>query len=323
MPHEMLATAHCSVSLLYLGALYLVYGERGVSEPLRQMPEIEVNVTNDDVTETHQASCKIATEEMVADARATVTNVLTGACKAKTMDEKFASLEEKLIKELADVKWLLYNILEQHPGHLKDIRNTILYDNTSDNYPSPRQDEIDRFNNTLQNLSTTSGSTSAFVYYWQVENFDEMLANWPTSRSVRSPTFHAGSSGYTLYLKVTPKYFPDGTIFVGVGLTRGPYDSILAWPFPFRIRLEVLDQSPKGMREDRRSRIWDPATLCTENFWGRPALAGKADNPECVGLSIPRRVVLSKVSSQMSQRHLRNTKYTWNGGMLIKLVIYL
>lgn len=86
---------------------------------------------------------------------------------------------------------------------------------------------------------------------------------------------------------------------------------------------QVLDQSPKGVREDRRSRIWDPAMLCTEHFWGRPALARKADNPECVGLSIPRRVVLSKLPSAMSQRHSRNTRYMWNGDMLVKLVVYL
>ncbi|XP_011141410.1 TNF receptor-associated factor 6 [Harpegnathos saltator] len=316
--HEMPAIARCSVSLLYLSALYLAYG--GVSEPLRKMPEIEANITSNDATETHQASCKIVTEEMVADAHATFTRVLIGACKAKTMEERFASLEEKLIKEFAEIKWLLYSILEQHPNHLTNVRNAVFYDRTPDNNPSPRQDEIDKFNNTLQNLPTTSGATSAFVYYWRVENFDEMLMSWPTGRSVRSPTFHAGPSGYNLYLKVTPKYFPDGTIFIGVGLTRGPYDSVLAWPFPFGIRLEVLDHSPKSVREDRRSRIWDPATLCTEHFWGQPASKGKPDNPECVGLSIPRRVVLSKLSSSMSQQY---SKYTWNGKMLIKLTVYL
>ncbi|XP_014489543.1 PREDICTED: TNF receptor-associated factor 6-like isoform X2 [Dinoponera quadriceps] len=260
---------------------------------------------------------------MVADARATVTRVLTGACKAETMNEKFASLEEKLTREFADMKWLLYSVLEQCPDQLKNIRDAVYDAETPDDYPSPRQDEIDRFNNSLQSLSTTSGSTSVFIYYWQVENFDGMLASWPTGRSVRSPTFHAGPSGYTLYLRVTPKYFPDGTIFVGVGLTRGPYDFVLAWPFPFRIRLEVLDHSPRDMREDRRSRVWDPATLCTEHFWGRPPLTGKPDNPECVGLSIPRRVVRSKLPSAVSQRHSRYTRYTWNGGMLIKLIVYL
>lgn len=66
-----------------------------------------------------------------------------------------------------------------------------------------------------------------------------MLASWQIGRMMRSPTFYAGRSGYAMYLKITPKYFPDGTVFVGVGLTRGRYDSVLAWPFPHRIRLEV------------------------------------------------------------------------------------
>lgn len=90
-----------------------------------------------------------------------------------------------------------------------------------------------------QQIIFIPGSTNAFTYYWQVKNFNVMLSSWQTGRSMRSSTFYAGRSGYALYLKITPKYFPDGTVFVGVGLTRGHYDSILAWPFPHKIRLEV------------------------------------------------------------------------------------
>ncbi|KYN16478.1 TNF receptor-associated factor 6, partial [Trachymyrmex cornetzi] len=303
---------------------------------------IEANVSNNDVTETQHTICKIATEDVVANARATVTTVLTGACKAsnnlsfirskqlssfsvilkeETMDEKFANLEEKLSKEFADIKWLIYSILEQQPNYLKSVRNVNLHDGIFDDYLFPRQDEIDKFNNTMQSLLILNGSTNAFTYYWQVRNFNVMLSSWQTGRSIRSPTFYAGRSGYAMYLKITPKYFPDGTVFVAVGLTRGRYDSVLTWPFPYRIRLEVLDHSLRGLREDRRSRIWDPATLCTQDFWGRPA--GVADNPECVGLSIPRRIILSKSLSTSSQRYSRNTRYMWNGSVLIKLIVYL
>lgn len=66
-----------------------------------------------------------------------------------------------------------------------------------------------------------------------------MLSSWQTGRSIRSPTFYAGRSGYAMYLKITPKYFPDGTVFVAVGLTRGRYDSVVIWPFPYKIGLEV------------------------------------------------------------------------------------
>ncbi|KAL6429794.1 hypothetical protein ACFW04_007584 [Cataglyphis niger] len=310
---------HFFISLFYFSMFCLIFSD--LSESLRKIPMIEANVTNDDVTETQHTICKIATEDVVANARATVTTVFSGACKAKAMDEKFAKLEKILMKELMDIKWLLRNILEQQPDYLKNIQNANLYDGISDDYLSPRQDEIDKFNNTVQNLSTSNNSTRTFIYYWQIKNFDEMLMNWQTGRSMRSPTFYAGQSGYAMYLKITPKYFPDGTIFMGVGLTSGRYDAILAWPFPHRIRLEVLDHSLEGVREDRRSRIWDPATLCTEKFWGRPV--GKADNPECVGLSISRRVIRSKSLSIISQRYLRNAKYIWNGSVLIKLNVYL
>lgn len=76
---------------------------------------------------------------------------------SETMDEKFASLEEKLSKEFADIKWLLYNILEQQPNYLKSVRNANLQDGTFYDYLSPRQDEIDRFNNSVQNLSILNG----------------------------------------------------------------------------------------------------------------------------------------------------------------------
>jgi len=93
-----------------------------------------------------------------------------------------------------------------------------------------------------------SETTNTFIYYWQVIQFNEMLKSWHTGRSMRSPTFYAGQRGYAMYLKITPKYFPDGTIFVGVGLTAGRYDSILTWPFPHRIRLEVC----KSARQDQK-----------------------------------------------------------------------
>lgn len=49
---------------------------------LQFLAVIEANVTNDDVTEMQHTVCKITTEDVIANARATVTTVLTGACKA-------------------------------------------------------------------------------------------------------------------------------------------------------------------------------------------------------------------------------------------------
>jgi len=48
---------------------------------LQFLATIEANVSSD-VTETQHTTCKIATEDVIANARATVTTVFTGACKA-------------------------------------------------------------------------------------------------------------------------------------------------------------------------------------------------------------------------------------------------
>jgi len=70
---------------------------------------------------------------------------------AEMMDEKFASLERKLIREFIHIKWLLHNIFEQQSKNIRNARYDIA---TSCIYLSPRQNEIDKFNNTVQNLTS-------------------------------------------------------------------------------------------------------------------------------------------------------------------------
>ncbi|XP_015432423.1 PREDICTED: TNF receptor-associated factor 6-like [Dufourea novaeangliae] len=314
---------------LYLNTLYLTCCVASVrSAPKLSMAD--TNVTSDDgVTETQHATCKIATEELVASARSTVTRVLTGACNAKAIDEKLRALEMNLTQELDEIKTILHAILENKRDTFKltetsDKNNLRRYYRDGDPKGGTRssgQHEIDTFNDTVQEVSSVNGSSNLFVYQWQIKNFDEKLESWETARSERSPTFYAGQSGYGMYMKMTPRYFPDGTVFMAVGLTRGRYDSILKWPFPCKIRLEVLDQSNEQPRQDRRSRIWDPSTLCSEYFWGRPKLTGKPDNPECVGLSVPRQVVFAKLPVP-SGRSTRNTRYLSNGTITVQLTVY-
>ncbi|OAD52094.1 TNF receptor-associated factor 6 [Eufriesea mexicana] len=274
---------------LYMNTLYLTCCDASDAN-VSKLTIANINSTSDEgVTETQQATCKIATEELVASARASVTRVLTGTCNAKIIDEKLQTLEKVLVKELEEIKTLLYIVLEKKRALPK------LYQ---------------------------SRSTGFFFYYWQINHFDEKLANWKTARSIRSSTFYVGQNGYAMYIKVTPRYFPDGTIFIGVGLTRGAHDSILEWPFPHKIRLEILDHSAEQSRQDRRSRIWDPSTLCSEYFWGRPKLTGQPDNPECVGLSVSRQVLFFKLPVTID--HLsRSTRYVWDGSITIKLTVYL
>ncbi|XP_076677640.1 uncharacterized protein LOC143373893 [Andrena cerasifolii] len=308
-------TASKVLLLLYLSTLYLTCCDASDARAS------DLSAA-DDVKETQHATCKIATEELVATASATVTRVLTGACNAKAIDERLDTLERSLTKRLEEIKAMLHSVLgtkKETPGLAripKTERNTYYKEDATKSNSSPRQSEIDKLNNTVQ-FSSPNGP-SFFFYYWQMRGFDEKLTSWDTARSERSVTFYVGQNGYAMYMKVTPRYFPDGTVFVGVGLTRGRHDSVLQWPFLQKIRLEILDHSMEQSRQDRRSRIWDPSTLCSEYFWGRPKLTGEPDNPECVGLSVSRQALLSNLGHPA-----RPTKYLWKGSITMKLTVYL
>ncbi|XP_076294903.1 TNF receptor-associated factor 6-A [Lasioglossum baleicum] len=311
---------------LYLNTLYLTCCVASVASTPK-LVFTGVNLTSDEeVTETQHATCKIATEELVASAKATVTRVLTGACSAKAIDERLRSLERNLTRELEEIKMMFRSLLD-NKAHKPDSNSLGSYRINHDDdrkiiARSPRQAEIDVFNNTVQRVSSANGSSSDFLYYWQIKDFDKKLASWKGARSERSPTFYAARNGYAMYMKATPRYFPDGTVFIAVGLTRGVYDSILKWPFPYKVRLEVLDHSGEQLRQDRCSRTWDPSTLCSEYFWGRPKLTGEPDNPECVGLSIPRQVLFTKLPFA-DDGSSRNTRYLWNDSVTVKLTVHL
>ncbi|XP_043247841.1 uncharacterized protein LOC122394782 [Colletes gigas] len=313
----------------YLSTLYLTWCDASDAS-LPKLSILDVNgTTEEDVTETQYATCKIATEELVASARATVRSVITGACSAKTIGKRLQSLENKLTGELREIKTILYSILQKKEDSPKSLKtstneksiNKNNYREDENDAPSPRQLEIDKFNSTVVTNLSVNGSTSSFFYYWQIKGFSEKLAGWKTARSERSGTFYIGQNGYAMYIKVTPSYFSNGTVFMSIGLTRGRHDSLLKWPFSHRIRLEVLDHSTEQPRLDRRSRIWDPSTLCSEYFWDRPKLTGEPDNPECVGLSVPRKILFSKIFS--IDRASRHTRYLWNGTITIQLTVFL
>ncbi|XP_031847490.1 uncharacterized protein LOC116433492 [Nomia melanderi] len=306
---------------LHLSTLYLTWCVVSVASAPK-LTFANVNVTTDDegVTETEQATCRIATEELVASARATVTRVLTGACSAKAIDERLRGLERNLTRELEEIKTILYKLLNKRDSFRRTENNDLRSYEDDKTARYPRQAEIDAFNNTVHR--DLNGSSSFFFYYWRIKDFDKKLDSWTVARSERSATFYAAPNEYGMYMKATPRYFPDGTVFMAAGLTRGPHDSLLEWPFSYKIRLEVLDHSEQRLRQDRGSRIWDPATLCLEYFWDRPKLTGEPDNPECVGLSVPRQVFLSKTPFPDGASS-RNTRYLWNGGVTVKLTVYL
>lgn len=288
--------------------------------------EINGNSSNE-VMETQHATCNITTEELAASAQATVTRVLTGVCNARETNERFDKLESELKERFNEIKKMMDLILQRSAGTLfeKEEEEDLLISQKSKrnemNNVMPRQDEINRFNNTVHQMFTTSGPIKVFTYYWRVTDLNEKLSQWEPGCSQRSPTFYANQKKYGMYLRITPRRSSDNSIFVSFGVTYGLYDStVLGWSdIPFKIRIEILDHSADGLREDRSSRILDSSMFCSRQFWNRPT--GQTENLDCGGLSVPRHIVLPFTSNHRNVNF--QTRYIWDNSLMIKLTVYL
>ncbi|XP_015602987.1 uncharacterized protein LOC107271465 isoform X2 [Cephus cinctus] len=315
--------------------------ENDVTEPILEISESEMSSNSSEVTEVQHATCKIITEELVANAQATVTRVLTGVCNAKTMNDRFDKLEKDVRFRLEEIKITLKTILREINGFHKDndnsmnrkrIQETIRNDHqpvaTKTERSSPRQDEINKFNITVHQISTQNGPARVFTYYWRVTDIMEKLTQWKSNQSLRSSTFHISQGGYAMFLRITPRHFPDDSVYFGFGVTRGRFDSILKWPFPLKTRIEILDHSVEGWRADRVSQLWDPSAISSETHWTRPKITEESDNPEYIGLVIPKRMILSTPllspwPSNPSHVEKSVNRYVWNDSILVKLTVFL
>lgn len=174
----------------------------------------------------------------------------------EVVDERFENLERLIRRELDDIKQTL-----------NSLRSECVTQNVIDHPPSfivdPRQEEIDRLNNTVQTINTPTGVLmflflfhsnvasiisvtlpgvkKTFVYFMRVNEFDKKMSRWESKRSERSPTLYLPQSRYAMYVRVTPRDDQGRVVYanVGVGLTRGIHDETLQWPFSLKHRVEV------------------------------------------------------------------------------------
>ncbi|XP_012283417.1 uncharacterized protein LOC105701332 [Orussus abietinus] len=323
------------VTLLLTLAAVLLDCTCNTEGPVQEASGHEVKRNGSDVTETHHATCTISTEELVAKAHTTFTKVLSGACNERTVREQIDDLKEVLEEQLDEIRKMLRIIMKQEnvnfPLDQKETSHRVKLEkfertssensegneNASNRYASPRLREIKKYNNTIQQIITENKEpVKMFSWYWRVSDLSKKLSQWELGRSQRSPTFYVNSAGYALYLKITPRSFLDESLFVTMGVTRGRHDPILKWPFPLKLRIEILDHSTEGRREDRTSPIWDPREFCSEYFWTRPKITAEPDNPDCLGLNLPRKVLFTKSAPKRS-------KYVWDNSLIIKLSVYL
>lgn len=83
---------------------------------------------------------------------------------------------------------------------------------------------------------------------WRIENVSEKLADAQSERqtSIFSPIFYSSSNGYRMRARLFP--FGDGNarrthISIFFMLMKGEYDSILKWPFHYKVTFCLLDQT--------------------------------------------------------------------------------
>lgn len=86
----------------------------------------------------------------------------------ETLDEKLQALEKNLTKELEEIKTLLNVVLENKMDMQKLAKLYDNYDEDKSDALSPRQSEIDNFNNTLQRTSLLNGLYRNQRFCWDL-----------------------------------------------------------------------------------------------------------------------------------------------------------
>lgn len=142
-------------------------------------------------------------------------------------------------------------------------------------FRGPRDAEVNQHNYTLH---TDMSGDQVFSYFWKVKAITSKVSRQDQHVAFRSPSFYV-NNGYRMYVKLFP-HQNKGNIYIHVGLTKGRYDDLLAWPFKLKHRVTLIDQTERSA-EDITSRVWDPSTLCSPQDWQRPVRS--KDNEECVG----------------------------------------
>lgn len=180
-----------------------------------------------------------------------------------------------------------------------------------------RHREIGTYNGTVSTTEeggpVTSGGrprgpTTAFVYYWRVDAFWRLT--FAVDGVARSPPFYVSPRSYRIALTVHSDV-TDRAVRVAAVPAAGEYDSQLAWPFVYRLRLSVLDQTDVGP-EDIVSRIWDDVR-CTVAPSPTPPSHHRRNQPA------------EAICASMEFRHdvLTYRRYAAGDALVVKLTVFL
>jgi len=128
-------------------------------------------------------------------------------------------------------------------------------------------------------------------------------------KSIYSPVFYSSPTGYKMRLRLYLNGDGDvrGThLSLFFLIMRGDYDGILTWPFPYKIKFYLLDQSTvNGNTCDITDNVWSDTTL---SCFQRPV----CDMNDAYGI---------KKFLSLEEFKINRNRYAQDGAMFIKAVI--
>ncbi|CAF0994098.1 unnamed protein product [Didymodactylos carnosus] len=140
----------------------------------------------------------------------------------------------------------LTNTFNKCQQEFQEIKETAFENNSCINSMQLNQDLMKQELNTLKdNLETTSFDGT---YLWKIKSVKELITNAQSEQqiSIYSPPFYSSQNGYKMCMKL---YLSGDGNARGTHLSlffvimHGEFDSVLKWPFSYKITFCLFDQS--------------------------------------------------------------------------------
>ncbi|CAF2753029.1 unnamed protein product [Rotaria sp. Silwood2] len=147
----------------------------------------------------------------------------------------FVQVLSKIVEQQKQIEKVKNSIEETSQMlYVADMNNKIL------------QTQVETLKQTISDCSSTSSNDGSYV--WKISNVSEKLADAIADRqtSIYSPPLYSSSTGYKMCMRLYMN--GDGQargthLSLFFVLMRGDYDSILTWPFSYKVIFCLYDQT--------------------------------------------------------------------------------
>ncbi|XP_015375194.1 PREDICTED: uncharacterized protein LOC107169823 isoform X2 [Diuraphis noxia] len=309
-----MSTAAAVGFIVGLLLMTLITAQQNVSF-LNGLPE---NFTSDGAIDVQYTSCKVITDRIVATAEGKFSRFCHGICNINETNTRLHRIESLLTADAENIKQRLF-----YMERVLLKGQIISKAGDSDALDTGRLREIGTYNGTVFTTDDghafgsdrPRGATTAFVYYWRVDAFWRL--SFAADGLAHSPPFYVSPRSYRILLTVRSDVTAR-TVRVAAVPAAGEYDAQLRWPFAYRLRLSVLDQTDIGP-EDIVSRVWDDVR-CNA---APPPSPTPHHSPQHYRLQ--NQPPTEIVCASMEFRHdvLTYRRYTAGDALVVKLTVFL